>query len=116
MVKFLSMVRFRSGVRVEMISGGRVLDHLRMLQEQNHRISVALSAKQDQTAEAVLRMQEEVNAISSELAKRLAHRLTGQVAGKAVPIVGGIVSGFITGSGFDEMAKRLLAQLKRHGA
>ena len=68
------------------------------------------------TALAARAMQEEVNAISSELTKRLAHRLTGQVAGKAVPIVGGIVSGFITGSGFDEMAKRLLAQLKRHGA
>ena len=47
---------------------------------------------------------------------RMAKRLGGQVAGKAIPIVGGIVSGVITGSGFDEMAKRLLKQLKLHGA
>ena len=61
-------------------------------------------------------MQEEVNQISAELTRRMAKRLTGQVAGKAIPLVGGIVSGVITGSGFDEMAKRLLKELKRHGA
>lgn len=58
----------------------------------------------------------EVGRISEALAKRMAKRLTGQVAGKAIPLVGGVVSGFITGSGFDEMAKHLLKQLKRHGA
>ena len=68
------------------------------------------------TALAARTMQEEVNAISTELTRRMARRLTGQVAGKAIPVVGGIVSGVITGSGFDEMAKRLLRQLKRHGA
>ncbi len=68
------------------------------------------------TALAARAMQEEVDAISLELTKRMARRLTGQVAGKAIPVVGGIVSGVITGSGFDEMARRLLRQLKRHGA
>ena len=61
-------------------------------------------------------MQAEVNQVSEELTRRMAKRLTGQVAGKAIPVVGGIVSGFITGSGFDEMARRLLRELKRHGA
>ena len=61
-------------------------------------------------------MQSEVNQISEELTRRMAKRLGGQVAGKAIPVVGGIVSGFVTGSGFDEMAKRLLKELKRHGA
>ena len=46
----------------------------------------------------------------------MARRLGGQVAGKAIPVVGGIVSGIVTGSGFDEMSKRLLTQLKRCGA
>lgn len=68
------------------------------------------------TALAARSMQDEVNQISEELTRRMARRLTGQVAGKAIPVVGGIVSGFVTGSGFDEMAKRLLKQLKRHGA
>lgn len=68
------------------------------------------------TALAARSMQREVDEISAELTKRMARRLTGQVAGKAIPLVGGIVSGFVTGSGFDEMAKRLLTQLKRHGA
>ena len=68
------------------------------------------------TALAARAMQEEVNAISAELTKRMARRLGGQVAGKAIPVVGGIVSGIVTGSGFDEMSKRLLTQLKRCGA
>lgn len=71
------------------------------------RLRIALAARS---------MQDEVNQISDELTRRMARRLTGQVAGKAIPIVGGIVSGIVTGSGFDEMAKRLLKQLKRHGA
>lgn len=68
------------------------------------------------TALAARAMQDEVNAISAELTKRMARRLTGQVAGKAIPVVGGIVSGVITGSGFDEMSKRLLRKLKQLGA
>lgn len=68
------------------------------------------------SALAARAMQQDVNAISTELTRRMAKRLTGQVAGKAIPVVGGIVSGVITGSGFDEMAKRLLKELKRHGA
>ena len=68
------------------------------------------------TALAEHALSDQVNKISEELTMRMAKRLGGQVAGKAIPIVGGIVSGVITGSGFDEMAKRLLGQLKRHGA
>ncbi|MBP3893583.1 MAG: EcsC family protein [Atopobiaceae bacterium] len=67
------------------------------------------------TALAARAMQDEVNTISEELTRRMARRLTGQVAGKAIPVVGGIVSGFVTGSGFDEMSKRLLKELKRCG-
>lgn len=68
------------------------------------------------SALAARAMQVEINEISAELTRRMAKRLTGQVAGKAIPLVGGIVSGVITGSGFDEMARRLLKELKRHGA
>ncbi|MCD7744752.1 MAG: DHHA1 domain-containing protein [Lachnospiraceae bacterium] len=53
MVKLLSVVKFREGVRVEMICGKRVLNYLNMVNAQNHQISVLLSAKPDRTAEAV---------------------------------------------------------------
>ena len=61
MVKLLSVVKFREGVRVEMISGKRVLDYLNQVNEQNHGVSVRLSARPDKTAEAVQRMWEENN-------------------------------------------------------
>lgn len=59
MVKLLSVVKFRDGVRMEMISGKRVLNYLNMVNEQNHQISVKLSAKMDKTAQAVARLQDE---------------------------------------------------------
>ena len=59
MVKILSSVKFREGVRVEMICGGRVLSYLKMVNEQNHLISVKLSAKADKTFQAVERMYDE---------------------------------------------------------
>lgn len=59
MVKLLSVQKFRSGVRIEMISGNRVLKYLVQLHRQNREISVCLSAKPDKTAEAVRRLSQE---------------------------------------------------------
>lgn len=59
MVKLLSVQKFREGVRMEMICGRRVLAYLNMVEAQNHRISVLLSAKPDKTADAVSRLQDE---------------------------------------------------------
>ena len=59
MVKILSVVRFHEGVRVEMICGGRVLSYLRTIQEQNHEVSMLLSAKPEATAAAVKRTLDE---------------------------------------------------------
>ena len=67
MVKLLSVVRFREGVRMEMISGKRVLDYLNMVNEQNHQISVKLSAKMDKTAQAVDRLWEENFALKGRI-------------------------------------------------
>ena len=69
MVKILSVVHFREGVRVEMIAGERVLQRLQMLQEQNRRISAALSAKPEETADAVDRVQEENYRLRGQLHK-----------------------------------------------
>lgn len=59
MVKLLSVVKFREGVRMEMLCGKRVLDYLNMVNGQNHQVSVQLSAKADKTADAVARLQGE---------------------------------------------------------
>lgn len=58
-IKLLSSERFREGVRIEMISGGRVLNYLNTVNAQNHQISVLLSAKPDRTSDAVKRLSEE---------------------------------------------------------
>ena len=42
-VKFLSVENFREGVRVSMISGKRVMDYLKTVNDQNRQISVKLS-------------------------------------------------------------------------
>lgn len=67
MVKLLSVVKFRDGVRMEMVSGKRVLDYLNKINEQNRQISVKLSAKADQTAQAVARLQDENFALKGRL-------------------------------------------------
>lgn len=52
---------------MEMISGKRVLDYLNMVNEQNHQISVKLSAKMDKTAQAVDRLWEENFALKGRI-------------------------------------------------
>lgn len=59
MVKILSVENFRAGVRVTMISGKRVLNYLKQVDRQNRRISVKLSAKVQETYQAVERLWEE---------------------------------------------------------
>lgn len=67
MVKLLSVENFRSGVRVTMICGKRVLRYLNMVEGQNHRISVRLSAKPRETADAVERLGEENYRLKGQL-------------------------------------------------
>lgn len=85
MVKLLSVTKFREGVRMEMICGKRVLDYLNMVNEQNHQISVKLSAKTDRTAQAVDRLWDEnfslrgrVHAMEEEFLTGEAKRWSGQ--------------------------------------
>ena len=56
LIRLLSVVRFKGGVRIEMACGGRALDHTRAVWEQNRRISNLLSAKPLETAAAAERM------------------------------------------------------------
>ena len=69
MVKLLSVEKFREGVRIEMICGKRVLDYLNMVNEQNHQISMKLSAKMDRTADAVQRLQDENFCMKGQVAR-----------------------------------------------
>ncbi|MCR5161234.1 MAG: alanyl-tRNA editing protein [Lachnospiraceae bacterium] len=56
LIKLISCEKFRGGVRVEMLCGRKALEYMNEVWEQNHRISVALSARPLATAEAVDRM------------------------------------------------------------
>lgn len=61
LIKLLSCVKFRQGVRIEMMCGAQALEYLSGVEQQNHAISVLLSAKPLATASAVQRVVEERN-------------------------------------------------------
>ncbi len=56
LVKLLSMVKFRTGVRIEMLCGRRCLEFLSRSHEQNRQVSQAFSAKIFETGEAARKM------------------------------------------------------------
>ena len=60
LVKILSVEKFHSGVRVEMLSGRRALQYLTAVQDQNRQISQLLSAKVLETAKAVKNLSTEL--------------------------------------------------------
>ena len=60
LIKLLDLKPFREGVRIEMVSGRRAYDYVAAVTEQNDRISVLLSAKVEETAGAVRRVQAEL--------------------------------------------------------
>lgn len=62
LVKILSCVKFRQGVRIEMVSGKRALDYLSKIYEQNKLVSAAFSAKPLETGAAAKRMNEQLAA------------------------------------------------------
>ncbi len=59
-IKLLSCVKFHQGVRIEMVCGGRALEFLTRVYEQNRQVSQAFSAKLLQTGEAARRMNEQL--------------------------------------------------------
>lgn len=84
LIRLFNCVHFRSGVRIEMLCGQRCLDYLRRIQEQNHQVSMQLSAKPLETGEAVRRICQElsdakvrISALEDELFRQKAAQLTG---------------------------------------
>lgn len=67
MVKLLSVQKFREGVRIELVCGGRALRYMDALAGENHRISNLLSAKPFETAKATQRLLEENSALKARL-------------------------------------------------
>lgn len=57
-IKLLSCVKFHQGVRIEMVCGGRALEHLGKVYEQNRLVCKAFSAKVLETGAAAQRMNE----------------------------------------------------------
>ena len=58
LIKLFSCVKFHQGVRIEMACGGRALEVLNTVYDQNRRVSQAFSAKIFETGEAARRMNE----------------------------------------------------------
>jgi alanyl-tRNA synthetase len=67
LIRILSVQKLRDGVRCEMLSGRWALEHDAAVWEQNRQISVALSARELETAQAVLRLKEEKESLSYRL-------------------------------------------------
>lgn len=59
LIKLISVQKFKEGSRIEMLCGARALAYVNGILEQNHQISVALSAKPMKTASAVERLKAE---------------------------------------------------------
>ena len=60
LVKLLSLKPFREGVRIEMLAGDRAYQYVKTVCAQNKAVSVALSAKERETAAAVERLKGEL--------------------------------------------------------
>lgn len=67
LAKLLSVKKFRDGVRVEMIFGRRAFDHLAIQDRENKKTAVLLSAKTEETSEAVKKLQTELYEQKGEL-------------------------------------------------
>lgn len=90
LIKLLSVQKFREGVRIELVCGGRALRYLNRIAEQNHRISNLLSAKPFETGAAAERLLEENAALKSRILTMEAVRfqtLAQAHAGQDSPVV-----------------------------
>lgn len=67
LIKLISVQKFRTGVRVELLCGRRALEYINTISEQNHQISVALSAKPDKTATFVMKLKDEATQMTYRL-------------------------------------------------
>ena len=67
LVKLLTIQKFREGVRIELVCGGRALRYLSQVMEQNTQVSRLLSAKVLETGPAVARLLAENESLKSRM-------------------------------------------------
>lgn len=112
LIKLLSMQKFRGGVRIEMLCGRRALEYINKVGEQNHQISVALSAKPLKTAASVLRLKSE----NEQNAYRLVGLENESFARRAAELAGkGDVVLFEPPMGPDSVRKLAVAVMEQCG-
>lgn len=80
-VKFLSCQKFRDGVRIELLCGGRAYRYLSATWAQNLRVAQSLSAKPTESAAAVERLENELSSLKLRAA-RLESQVFAQVAAR----------------------------------
>ena len=66
-IKLLSVQKFRQGVRIELVCGGRAVRYVNKILAQNHQVSNLLSAKPFETGAAVSRLLEENASLKSRI-------------------------------------------------
>ena len=69
MIKCLSMIHYKGGVRIEIVSGQKALLDYRKKADSNAAISRALSAKPDETDRAILRIKDELESVKERAAQ-----------------------------------------------
>ena len=79
LLKILSCQKFREGVRMEILCGNRALEFFDTVYDQNRAVAQALSVKMHATADAVERLQEELNSTRYQAAQ-LENQLFTQMA------------------------------------
>lgn len=67
LIKLLGVQNFRSGVRIELVCGGRALAYVNQITAQNRQVSNLLSAKAFETGKAARRLLEENAALKARL-------------------------------------------------
>ncbi len=111
-IKLLNCVKFREGVRMEMMCGFQAYQYLSKAEAQNHAISVLLSAKPLETAAAVHRIYDERNAalyrLTAEENRRFA-QIARAMEGKGDCLI------FETALTSDQVRKLAVAVMERCG-
>ena len=106
LIKLFSCVRFRSGVRIEMLCGKRAFDFLSRSHEQNRAVSAAFSAKILETGDAAARMNELL-----ESQKRRIAELETEIFRAAADRCAGLGDTLLLRAGLDSVGVRKLADL-----
>lgn len=89
-IKIVGLKKYKSGVRLEMVCGGKALEDYGKKQEQVLRVSNLLSAKQGQVSQAVEKQAEELASLkrqAAQLYQRIFRLRCGQLPAEKTPLL-----------------------------